>query len=127
MYRLPVNLDGAALYLGAATGFIVEAHGLHLSTAQYLAVPGTGLLASKGLANVPSAALVGLATVVSALGLPSESIALIAGVDVFLDLGLTALNVFGNTLAVVVVDLALQVRSASNEILPQRSNIRRAS
>lgn len=97
------NLDGAALYLGLATPFIAETHGLHLSIAQRLTVLTTGLLASKGVANVPSAALVALSTVVLALGLPPESIALIAGVDVFLDMGRTALNVFGNTLSVLVV------------------------
>lgn len=98
------NLDGAALYLGLATPFIAETHGLHLSLAQRLTVLATGLLASKGVANVPSGSLVALSTVVLALGLPPESLALIAGVDVFLDMGRTALNVFGNTLSVLVVD-----------------------
>jgi DAACS family dicarboxylate/amino acid:cation (Na+ or H+) symporter len=98
------NLDGAALYLGLATPFLAETYGLDLSLAQRLTVLATGLLASKGVANVPSSALVALSTVVLALGLPPESIALIAGVDVFLDLGRTALNVFCNTLSVLVVE-----------------------
>jgi len=96
------NLDGAALYIGLTTTFIAEGYGLHLNTSQLLTILGTALIASKGVANVPSAALVAMSTVLLALGLPAEAVALVAGVDVFLDMGRTAINVFGNTLSVLV-------------------------
>jgi DAACS family dicarboxylate/amino acid:cation (Na+ or H+) symporter len=96
------NLDGSALYLGLATTFIAEAYGLRLSMPQLLTILGTALIASKGVANVPSGSLVALSTVVLALGLPADAVALVAGVDVFLDMGRTAMNVFGNTLSVLV-------------------------
>jgi DAACS family dicarboxylate/amino acid:cation (Na+ or H+) symporter len=96
------NLDGAALYIGLATTFIAEAYGLRLSLPQLLTILGTALIASKGVANVPSGSLVALSTVILALGLPAEAVALLAGVDVFLDMGRTAMNVFGNSLAVLV-------------------------
>jgi DAACS family dicarboxylate/amino acid:cation (Na+ or H+) symporter len=48
-------------------------------------------------------ALIARSTVLLALGLPAEAVAPVAGVDVFLDMGRTAVNVFGNTLSVLVV------------------------
>ena len=63
---------------------------------------GTALIASKGVANVPSGALIAMSTILLALGIPGEAVALVAGVDVFLDMGRTAMNVFGNTLSVLV-------------------------
>jgi DAACS family dicarboxylate/amino acid:cation (Na+ or H+) symporter len=97
------NLDGAALYIGLATTFIAEAYGLQLSFGRLLTILGAALLASKGVANVPSGSLVALSSVLLALGLPAEALALVAGVDVFLDMGRTGLNVFGNTLSVLIV------------------------
>ncbi len=97
------NLDGAALYLGLATTFIAEAYGLQLSFARLSAISLTALLASKGVANVPSGGLVALSTVLLAAGLPAEAIVVVAGVDVFVDMARTSINVFGNTLSVLVV------------------------
>ena len=51
---------------------------------------------------MPSGSLIALSTVLLALGLPAEAVALVAGVDVFLDMGRTGMNVLGNTLAVLV-------------------------
>jgi dicarboxylate/amino acid:cation (Na+ or H+) symporter, DAACS family len=96
------NLAGAALYIGLTTTFIAEAYGLQLALPQLLTILGTALIASKGVANVPSGALIAMSTVLLALGIPGEAVALVAGVDVFLDMGRTAMNVFGNTLSVLV-------------------------
>lgn len=52
---------------------------------------------------MPSASLVALATVVHAIGLPIEALAIITGVDIFMDMGRTATNVYGNTIATVIV------------------------
>jgi DAACS family dicarboxylate/amino acid:cation (Na+ or H+) symporter len=97
------NLDGSALYIGLATTFICEAYGLQLSFGRLLTILGAALLASKGVANVPAGSLVALSSVLLALGLPADALALVAGVDVFLDMGRTGLNVFGNTLCVLIV------------------------
>jgi DAACS family dicarboxylate/amino acid:cation (Na+ or H+) symporter len=96
------NLAGAALYIGLATTFIAEAYGMHLALPQLLTILATALIASKGVANVPSASLIAMSTVLLALGIPADAIAIVAGVDVFLDMGRTAVNVFGNTLSVLV-------------------------
>ncbi len=97
------NMDGSALYLGAAVTFLAEAYGLHLTGTALLTVLFTALIASKGVANVPSASLVALATILSALGLPLEAVAIVAGVDALLDMGRAGLNVFGNPAAVFIV------------------------
>ena len=82
-----------------------------LGSSGYLAVLITTLIASKGSANIPSGGLVILATVLTAVGLPVKSIALIAGVDAFLDMGRTTVNVFGDTVAAKLV-----MRFASRDI-----------
>jgi DAACS family dicarboxylate/amino acid:cation (Na+ or H+) symporter len=97
------NIDGTTLYVTLATTFLAEAYNVTLGWSGYASVLITTLIASKGVANVPSGGLVILATVLTTVGLPIESIALIAGIDAFLDMGRTAVNVFGNTVAAKLV------------------------
>lgn len=97
------NLDGTILYMALATTFLAEAYNLSLTWSALATILITTAIASKGIANVPSGGLVALATVLTAIGLPVEAIALIAGVDAFMDMGRTATNVFGNTVAVMLV------------------------
>ena len=98
------NLDGAALYMSLIVTFLAEAYGMHLDTPRLAAILLTILIASKGVANVPSGSMVAAASVVVGLGLPPEAVAIMAGVDIFLDMGRTAVNVFGNTCAAVFVE-----------------------
>ncbi len=112
------NLDGSALYLGAAVTFLAEAYGLQLSGPALLTVLATALIASKGVANVPAASLVALATVLTALGLPIEAVAIVAGIDPLLDMGRAALNVFGNTAAVLIVRRFGERRAPAAAVLP---------
>lgn len=97
------NQDGSSLYLSIAVTFIVEAHGVHLDWPTMIAIVVTGLITTKGMGNVGGGALVAATTVIVALGMPVEAIAIIAGIDVFLDMGRTAVNVMGNTVAVLLV------------------------
>ena len=97
------NLDGSTLYITLAVTFLAEAYHLHLTWASELTIIVTAMIASKGIANVPSGGLVALASVLVAIGLPVEAIAIVAGVDAFMDMGRTAVNVFGNTVAVKLV------------------------
>jgi DAACS family dicarboxylate/amino acid:cation (Na+ or H+) symporter len=96
-------LDGTILYMALATTFLAEAYNLTLDWSALATILITTMIASKGIANIPSGGLVALATVLVAVGLPVEAIALIAGVDAFMDMGRTATNVFGNTVAVLLV------------------------
>jgi DAACS family dicarboxylate/amino acid:cation (Na+ or H+) symporter len=97
------NQDGSSLYLSLAVTFVVEAHGIHLDWPAMLSIIVTGLITTKGMGNVGGGGLVAATTVVMALGLPVEAIAIIAGIDVFMDMGRTTVNVMGNTVAVLLV------------------------
>jgi proton glutamate symport protein len=97
------NLDGSTLYLSAASIFIAQVAGIHLSLGQQLTMMLTLMVTSKGVAGVPRASLVILAATLSAFNLPLEGVALLLGVDQVLDMGRTAVNVMGNCLASVVV------------------------
>ena len=59
----------------------------------------TALIANKGTANVPGASVVVLEVLLTSLGLPLEAIAIIVSIDRFGDIGCTTINVFGNTVA----------------------------
>jgi DAACS family dicarboxylate/amino acid:cation (Na+ or H+) symporter len=97
------NQDGSILYQTLAVTFMAEAYNVALGWPELLTILITVLIASKGGANIPSGSLVILATVLSAIGLPVEAIALVAGVDAFMDMGRTAVNVLGNTVATKLV------------------------
>ena len=97
------NLDGTALYLSLAALFIAQAAGLRLTLVQQLSMMLTLMLTSKGAAGVPRAALVVLSGTVVMFGLPPEGVALLLGVDAFLDMGRTAVNLLGNCLASAVM------------------------
>ena len=98
------NRDGAIMYFALAVTFLAEAYGVTLTWSTLLTIIMVTTIASKGSANVPSGGLVAIAMVLSAIGLPVEALAIIAGVDAFLDMGRTAINVFGNTVAVKLVE-----------------------
>lgn len=97
------NPDGAAVYMSLAVPFLAEVYGMHLAFTTLVVLLFTVLLASKGIANIPSGSLVAVASIATGIGLPPEALAILAGVDVFLDMGRTAVNVFGNTCAAVFV------------------------
>ena len=97
------NLDGAALYQSLCVCFIAEAYGLHLDTASILTILITTLIANKGTANVPAASLVVLAVILGSLGLPLEAMGILVGIDRFMDMGRTTINVFGNTVAALLL------------------------
>ncbi len=97
------NQDGSILYQALAVTFMAEAYNVALGWPELLTILITILIAGKGSANIPSGSLVVLAAVLTAIGLPVEAIALVAGVDAFMDMGRTAVNVLGNTVATKLV------------------------
>jgi DAACS family dicarboxylate/amino acid:cation (Na+ or H+) symporter len=114
------NQDGTSLYVSLAVAFVVEAHNIHLDLPAMLTIIVAGLITTKGMANVGGGGLIAATTVLVAMGLPVEAIAIIAGIDVFMDMGRTTVNVMGNTVAVLLVrrfghvtdDVALAVESS---------------
>ncbi len=98
-----INMDGTALYQGVCVLFIAQFLGVDLSFTQQLIIVLTATLASIGTAGVPGAGLIMLTMVITAVGLPLESLALVAGVDRVLDMIRTSINVTGDASAAVVV------------------------
>ena len=97
------NLDGSTLYLSLASIFVAQAAGVHLPLGTQILMMLTLMLTSKGVAAVPRASLVILAATVASFNLPAEGVALILGVDTFMDMARTSVNLIGNCLAAAVV------------------------
>jgi DAACS family dicarboxylate/amino acid:cation (Na+ or H+) symporter len=98
------NQDGTSLYVSLAVAFVLEANHINLDWPAMLTIIVTGLLATKGMGNVGGGGLIAATTVLVAVGMPLESVAILAAIDVFMDMGRTTVNVFGNTVAVLLVD-----------------------
>lgn len=97
------NLDGSMLYCTFATMFIMQAHGVHLSVSQQIFMLLLLMVTSKGIAGVPRASLVVIMATLTYFGLPEAWIAIVLGVDHLLDMGRSATNVVGNSVAAAVV------------------------
>ncbi|MEG1451715.1 dicarboxylate/amino acid:cation symporter [Brevundimonas sp.] len=97
------NLDGSMLYCTFATMFIMQAHGVHLSIQQQIFMLLLLMVTSKGIAGVPRASLVVIMATLTYFGLPEAWIAIVLGVDHLLDMGRSATNVVGNSVAAAVV------------------------
>lgn len=97
------NLDGTMMYCTFASIFIAQAYDIPLSWGTQIGMLLTLMLTSKGVAGVPRASLVVIAATLNQFNLPEEGVLLIIGVDTFLDMGRSATNVIGNSLATTVV------------------------
>ncbi|KPV40830.1 dicarboxylate/amino acid:cation symporter [Alicyclobacillus ferrooxydans] len=97
------NLDGATLYEAVAVIFLSHVYGIHFSIGHQFAIIGILMVLTKGLAGVPSAAIVVLLATAKSIGLPAEGIALLMGIDFVIDMARTATNVIGNSLASIVI------------------------
>ena len=97
------NLDGSMMYCTFATLFIAQAYGVQLSVGQMAGMLLLLLVTSKGMAGVPRASLVVIAATLPVFHLPAAGMLLVLGVDHLLDMGRSATNVVGNSVAAVVV------------------------
>jgi Na+/H+-dicarboxylate symporter len=97
------NLDGTMMYCTFAAVFIAQAYDIQLGWGTQIAMLLTLMLTSKGVAGVPRASLVVIAATLSQFSLPEEGLLLLLGIDTFLDMGRSATNVIGNSLATAVV------------------------
>ena len=97
------NLDGSMMYCTFASLFIAQAYGIELSIGQQIAMLALLMVTSKGIAGVPRASLVVIAATLPVFHLPEAGLLLIIGVDHLLDMGRSATNVVGNSVAAVIV------------------------
>jgi len=98
-----INMDGTSLYQAVAAVFIASAFGMDLNFGQQLTIVLTATLASIGSAAVPGAGIVMLVIVLTAIGVPTEGIALIFAVDRPLDMLRTTVNVTGDSAIAAII------------------------
>lgn len=98
-----INMDGTSLYQAVAAVFIASAFGMDLDFGQQLTIVLTATLASIGSAAVPGAGIVMLVIVLTAIGVPSEGIALIFAVDRPLDMLRTTVNITGDSSITAII------------------------
>jgi Na+/H+-dicarboxylate symporter len=97
------NLDGSMMYQAFAALFIAQAYNIDLSLTQQVTMLLVLMVTSKGIAGVPRASIVVVAATLPMFNLPEAGLLLIMGIDQFLDMGRTATNVVGNSIATAVV------------------------
>ncbi|WP_136525902.1 dicarboxylate/amino acid:cation symporter [Geomonas ferrireducens] len=97
------NLDGSMMYQAFAVIFIAQVYNIELSISKQIALLLVMMLTSKGMAGVARASLVVVAATLPMFNLPEAGLLLIMGIDQFLDMGRTATNVIGNSIATAVV------------------------
>jgi proton glutamate symport protein len=123
------NLDGSTLYVALAALFVAQMAHIEMSLQQQVLMLLTLILTTKGVAAVPKASLVVLAATLSAFNLPMEGVAVILGVDHFLDMGRTSINLVGNCVASAVVarwegvfdDQKMEVFGTDDEVFAEES------
>jgi len=97
------NLDGSMMYMTFASLFIAQSYGMQIPLPTQLTMLLVLMLTSKGIAGVPRASLVVIAGTLATFNIPEAGIALLLGIDPLLDMGRSATNVVGNSIATAVV------------------------
>ncbi|MEC7741529.1 MAG: dicarboxylate/amino acid:cation symporter [Pseudomonadota bacterium] len=98
-----VNMNGTAMYLGVIAIFGAQAFGIELTWISYLMIGFTATLGAIGTAGVPGAGLIMMSLVLSAIGVPLDTIAFVAGINHLLDMMRTMTNVTGDAVVAVAV------------------------
>lgn len=99
-----VNMDGTAIYEAVACLFIAQALGIELSLSAQVIVFFTASLAAIGAASIPSAGLITLAIVLTAVNLPLEGIGFLLAFDRPLDMSRTIVNVWGDLVGCAILE-----------------------
>ena len=100
-----VNMDGTALYECVAVMFVAQVMGISMGFGAQFMVVAAALMTSVGVAGIPSASLVAILIILKNSGIPGAETAVVAllAVDRLLDMSRTAVNVFGDSCAAVVI------------------------
>lgn len=97
------NLDGSMMYMSFASIFIAQCYGIHLDVGTQISMLLVLMVTSKGIAGVPRASLVVIAGTLATFHIPEAGLALLLGIDPLLDMGRSATNVVGNSVATVAM------------------------
>jgi DAACS family dicarboxylate/amino acid:cation (Na+ or H+) symporter len=98
------NQNGTALFEGVAVLFLAQLYGVDLSFAQQAFVVLVAIAAGVGTAGVPGASMPVIAAIAASIGVPPESVGVLVGVDRFLDMCRTTLNVAGDLVIAACVN-----------------------
>jgi Na+/H+-dicarboxylate symporter len=98
-----INMNGTAMYLGLATLFGAQVFGVDLSWGDYVTISILGTLGAIGAAGIPGSGLIMMVLVFGAVGVPLETIALVAGIDRIMDMMRTTTNVSGDAAVATTV------------------------
>ena len=98
-----INMDGTAIMQGVVVMFAAQAYGIDLGLSALITVVFTAVMASIGTAGVPSVGLVTLNMVFASVGLPTDAIGIIMGIDHILDMIRSAVNVTGDAICTIIV------------------------
>jgi proton glutamate symport protein len=98
-----MNMNGTALYECVSVLFIAQVYGMDLTIAQQIMVVFLALFSAIGVAGIPAASLVAIATILTALGLPLEGIGLLMVTDRLLDMLRTAVNVYDDSCGAAII------------------------
>ncbi|WP_432204606.1 dicarboxylate/amino acid:cation symporter [Cetobacterium somerae] len=98
-----INMDGTAIMQGVATIFIAQIYGVSLTMGDFVTVIITATLASIGTAGVPGVGVIMLGMVLQQVGLPLEGMALVMGIDRFVDMFRTVVNITGDAVCTLIV------------------------
>lgn len=115
------NLVGSMVYCSFASMFIAQAYNIHLSFTEVTVLMLTLMLASKGIAGVPRSSLVVLAATIPGFNIPVAGILLLMGIDHFLDMGRSAINVLGNGIATAMLSQNEGAREVEAELVEQEA------
>ncbi|XP_051153466.1 excitatory amino acid transporter isoform X1 [Leptopilina boulardi] len=99
-----INMDGTAMFVAVASIFIAQMNGIFLGFGEIITVILTSTAASVSSASVPSAALVLLLVVLSAIDAPVQDVSLLFAIDWFVDRVRTTNNMLGDCYAAAVVE-----------------------
>lgn len=108
------NQNGTALFEGVTVLFLAQVFAVHLTFSQQLTVMAMSLIAGIGTAGVPGGSLPLIVIVLQSVGIPPEGIGLILGVDRFLDMCRTVLNVSGDLVLATIVNATENDTGASS-------------
>jgi Na+/H+-dicarboxylate symporter len=98
------NMNGTALHLGATSVFLAQVFGMNLGIFEYAQIIILAMILTLGVAGIPGASLVAMPMILAAIGVPVEYVAIYIGIDRFLDMARSSLNVMGDVLVATIVD-----------------------
>mgnify|MGYP001581726297 FL=1 len=112
------NQNGTAMFEGVTVIFLAQFFGIDLTLQQQIVVMLVCILGGIGTAGVPAGSLPVIALILASVGVPPEGIGLILGVDRFLDMCRTTLNVIGDLVAATIVSAGLKDAPAAKAAPP---------